>query len=88
MLAAFTCIADLLGTKGDELICAAHAGWLDARIAARVRPERPPWHLTVVCGASCHASQASNEHSMHVLVAEPTGRVLLPARLRETLTRL
>ena len=28
-----------------------HTGWLDARIAARVRVERPPWHLSVIAGA-------------------------------------
>ena len=28
-----------------------HTGWLDSRIAMRVRVERPPWHISVVCGA-------------------------------------
>jgi acetyl-CoA carboxylase/biotin carboxylase 1 len=28
-----------------------HTGWLDSRIAMRVRVERPPWHLSVVGGA-------------------------------------
>ena len=28
-----------------------HTGWLDSRIAMRVRAERPPWYLSVVSGA-------------------------------------
>jgi hypothetical protein len=28
-----------------------HTGWLDNRIAMRVRAERPPWYLSVVGGA-------------------------------------
>lgn len=28
-----------------------HTGWLDSRIAMRVRAERPPWYLSVVGGA-------------------------------------
>lgn len=28
-----------------------HTGWLDSRIAMRVRVERPPWHISVVSGA-------------------------------------
>lgn len=28
-----------------------HTGWLDSRIAMRVRVERPPWHISIVCGA-------------------------------------
>lgn len=28
-----------------------HTGWLDSRIAMRVRVERPPWNLSVVGGA-------------------------------------
>lgn len=27
-----------------------HTGWLDSRIAMRVRAERPPWYLSVVGG--------------------------------------
>lgn len=75
MLAAFTCIADLLGTKGDELICAAHAGWLDARIAARVRPERPPWHLTVVCGAVMRAWSRANAEAGEFFQALERGQL-------------
>jgi len=28
-----------------------HTGWLDSRIAMRVRTERPPWEISVVGGA-------------------------------------
>ena len=28
-----------------------HTGWLDTRIAMRVRSERPPWEISVVGGA-------------------------------------
>ena len=28
-----------------------HTGWLDSRIAMRVRAERPPWYLSVVGGS-------------------------------------
>ena len=28
-----------------------HTGWLDSRIAMRVRSERPPWEISVVGGA-------------------------------------
>ena len=37
-----------------------HTGWLDSRIAMRVRAERPPWYLSVVAGAlyvSAHISE-------------------------------
>ncbi|KAK4274088.1 hypothetical protein QN277_017370 [Acacia crassicarpa] len=36
-----------------------HTGWLDSRIAMRVRAERPPWHLSVVGGALYKASASS-----------------------------
>lgn len=36
-----------------------HTGWLDSRIAMRVRAERPPWYLSVVGGALCKASARS-----------------------------
>ena len=28
-----------------------HTGWLDTRIAMRLRAERPPWYISVVGGA-------------------------------------
>ncbi|KAF8411504.1 hypothetical protein HHK36_004056 [Tetracentron sinense] len=36
-----------------------HTGWLDSRIAMRVRAERPPWYLSVVGGALLKASISS-----------------------------
>ncbi|XP_010461353.1 PREDICTED: acetyl-CoA carboxylase 1-like [Camelina sativa] len=36
-----------------------HTGWLDSRIAMRVRSERPPWYLSVVGGALHKASTTS-----------------------------
>ncbi|KAG2709256.1 hypothetical protein I3843_05G209100 [Carya illinoinensis] len=36
-----------------------HTGWLDSRIAMRVRAERPPWYLSVVGGALLKASASS-----------------------------
>lgn len=36
-----------------------HTGWLDSRIAMRVRAERPPWYISVVGGALYKASTSS-----------------------------
>ncbi|GAB2292893.1 acetyl-coenzyme-A carboxylase [Dionaea muscipula] len=36
-----------------------HTGWLDSRIAMRVRAERPPWYISVVGGALFKASASS-----------------------------
>ncbi|XP_058096705.1 acetyl-CoA carboxylase 1-like [Magnolia sinica] len=36
-----------------------HTGWLDRRIAMRVRAERPPWYISVVGGALFKASASS-----------------------------
>ncbi|XP_031498417.1 acetyl-CoA carboxylase 1-like isoform X2 [Nymphaea colorata] len=36
-----------------------HTGWLDSRIAMRVRAERPPWYISVVAGALFKAWSAS-----------------------------
>ncbi|MQM19485.1 hypothetical protein Taro_052489 [Colocasia esculenta] len=36
-----------------------HTGWLDSRIAMRVRAERPPWYFSVVGGALYKASTSS-----------------------------
>uniref|UniRef100_A0A0D6R0K3 Uncharacterized protein n=1 Tax=Araucaria cunninghamii TaxID=56994 RepID=A0A0D6R0K3_ARACU len=36
-----------------------HTGWLDSRIAMRVRGERPPWYISVVGGALYKASTMS-----------------------------
>ncbi|PRQ21506.1 putative ligase [Rosa chinensis] len=36
-----------------------HTGWLDSRIAMRVRTERPPWYLSVIGGTLFKASASS-----------------------------
>ena len=36
---------------------AIHTGWLDARIAANVKAERPPWHLCVIGSAVVSAAR-------------------------------
>ncbi|XP_057531974.1 acetyl-CoA carboxylase 1-like [Amaranthus tricolor] len=36
-----------------------HTGWLDSRIAMRVRAERPPWYISVVGGGLYKASTSS-----------------------------
>eukprot|EP00879_Flechtneria_rotunda_P003437 GHRR01003666.1.p1 GENE.GHRR01003666.1~~GHRR01003666.1.p1 ORF type:complete len:1583 (+),score=615.48 GHRR01003666.1:404-5152(+) len=36
-----------------------HTGWLDSRIAANVKAERPPWHLSVIGAAAVRAHEAS-----------------------------
>ncbi|GFR43976.1 hypothetical protein Agub_g5120, partial [Astrephomene gubernaculifera] len=35
-----------------------HTGWLDSRIAARVKPGRPPWHISVIAGAVVKSAAA------------------------------
>jgi len=35
-----------------------HTGWLDSRIAANVKAERPPWHLCVIGAAAVRAHRA------------------------------
>jgi acetyl-CoA carboxylase/biotin carboxylase 1 len=35
-----------------------HTGWLDLRIAANIKAERPPWHLCVIGGAVVRAHEA------------------------------
>ncbi len=36
--------------------CRVHTGWLDSRIAARVKPGRPPWYISVIAGGSAWVS--------------------------------
>eukprot|EP00850_Spirogloea_muscicola_P010152 SM000058S18582 [mRNA] locus=s58:582944:601807:- [translate_table: standard] len=43
---------------------AFHTGWLDARIARRLKVERPPWHLAVIAGS---LTMACNEISAQVV---------------------
>lgn len=35
-----------------------HTGWLDSRIAANVKAERPPWHMCVIGAAAVRAHEA------------------------------
>jgi hypothetical protein len=53
-----------------------HTGWLDGRIAAQVRVERPPWHLCIIAGAVHFALDATNAGAAEVrllLVGLPLG---------------
>ncbi|KAL0352310.1 UNVERIFIED_CONTAM: Acetyl-CoA carboxylase 1 [Sesamum calycinum] len=43
-----------------------HTGWLDSRIAMRVRAERPPWYLSVVGGALYHISLVNSQVSLNI----------------------
>ncbi|KAG2488653.1 hypothetical protein HYH03_012820 [Edaphochlamys debaryana] len=47
-----------------------NTGWLDARIAARVKPGSPPWHISVIAGAvvksALAALTASSEYLAHL----------------------
>jgi hypothetical protein len=43
-----------------------HTGWLDRRIAARVRVERPPWYLCVIAGAVHFALQELSANTAEV----------------------
>ncbi|KAG2445384.1 hypothetical protein HXX76_000006 [Chlamydomonas incerta] len=50
-------VLDLLATP--ELTGnAVHTGWLDSRIAARIKPGRPPWHISVIAGAVVKSAAA------------------------------
>ena len=51
-----------------------HTGWLDARIAARVRVERPPWHLSVIAGAVHRAFNEASANVAEVRTLTPTQR--------------
>jgi acetyl-CoA carboxylase/biotin carboxylase 1 len=44
-----------------------HTGWLDARIAANVKAERPPWHLCVIGGAVMRAYEAISAAAVEYL---------------------
>ena len=45
---------------------AVHTGWLDSRIAARVKVGRPPWHLCVIAGAMHMAFRALSANTAEV----------------------
>ncbi|KAL4426359.1 hypothetical protein ABPG77_004653 [Micractinium sp. CCAP 211/92] len=57
-----------------------HTGWLDARISAQVRSERPPWHLSVVCGTVLRALGRIASRSAEYLSYLEKGQ-LPPARI-------
>ena len=70
-----------------DLICAPefrndthHTGWLDARIAAQITSGRPPWHLSVVCGAVLRALEHFNSRLVEYLGYLKKGQ-LPPARI-------
>eukprot|EP01026_Neomeris_dumetosa_P002232 TRINITY_DN105946_c0_g2_i2.p4 TRINITY_DN105946_c0_g2~~TRINITY_DN105946_c0_g2_i2.p4 ORF type:complete len:109 (-),score=17.50 TRINITY_DN105946_c0_g2_i2:18-344(-) len=44
-----------------------HTGWLDARIAARIKSEKPAWHLAVVIGSVLGAMRKVNERAAEYL---------------------
>lgn len=46
-LTLYKCVIQASDYKENKI----HTGWLDSRIAMRVRAERPPWYLSVVGGA-------------------------------------
>jgi len=60
-----------------------HTGWLDARIAAHVRSEKPAWYLAVIAGALLRALDAAAARSAEYLGYLEKGQ-LPPARLTLT----
>ncbi|EFN59405.1 hypothetical protein CHLNCDRAFT_56737 [Chlorella variabilis] len=63
-----------------------HTGWLDARISAQVRSERPPWHLSVICGTVLRALGHVSSRSAEYLSYLEKGQ-LPPARISLTTLR-
>ncbi|KAL4525084.1 hypothetical protein Ndes2526A_g07171 [Nannochloris sp. 'desiccata'] len=57
-----------------------HTSWLDSRIAAQITSGRPPWHLSVVCGAMVRAFEHSNSRLAEYLGYLQKGQ-LPPARI-------
>ncbi|XP_059279749.1 acetyl-CoA carboxylase 1-like [Lycium ferocissimum] len=53
------CMIDLLHAS-DYRANKIHTGWLDSRIAMRVKAERSPWYLSVIGGALYKASSSSS----------------------------
>ncbi|PRW58200.1 acetyl- carboxylase 1-like isoform A [Chlorella sorokiniana] len=70
----------------DFLSNVHHTGWLDARIAAQVRSERPPWHLSVICGTVLRALGRVSSRSAEYLSYLEKGQ-LPPARISLTSLR-
>ena len=72
-------VCDLIQT--DDFVGDRHdTGWLDKRIADQKTTERPPWHLSVVCGAAVRAMQHFNEKQVEYLGYLEKGQ-LPPARI-------
>ena len=57
-----------------------NTGWLDKRIADQKTTERPPWHLSVICGAAVRSMQRFNEKQVEYLGYLEKGQ-LPPARI-------
>lgn len=57
-----------------------HTGWLDSRIAAQITSGRPPWHLSVVCGAVLRSMEHANARMAEYLGYLEKGQ-LPPARI-------
>jgi hypothetical protein len=60
-----------------------HTGWLDSRIAANVKAERPPWHLCVI-GSAVGGARALKPATPRLRRAPGPGRRMArsPARLK------
>lgn len=72
-------VCELLQTDEFRGDC-HHTGWLDARIAAQITAGRPPWHLSVVCGAVLRALEHTNGRLAEYLGYLEKGQ-LPPARI-------
>jgi lipid-A-disaccharide synthase-like uncharacterized protein len=48
---AYISCADVIMQSKEYQENRIHTGWLDSRIAMRVRVERPKWHISVLGGA-------------------------------------
>ena len=72
-------VCELIQT--DDFVSDVHnTGWLDKRIADQKTTEKPPWHLSVVCGAAVRSMQRFNEKQVEYLGYLEKGQ-LPPARI-------
>jgi acetyl-CoA carboxylase / biotin carboxylase 1 len=60
-------VTDMLQER-DFKANAVHTGWLDGRIAAQVKVERPPWYLCVIAGAIHFTFQEVSASTAEVLL--------------------
>jgi len=72
-------VCDLIQTE-DFVGDVHNTGWLDKRIADQKTTERPPWHLSVICGAAVRSMQRFNEKQVEYLGYLEKGQ-LPPARI-------